>query len=305
MTQDAFAPLVGQMANGCWLGVGSVLFLEFGALQPAENAKHHPRGELALWADSVSWRLEQGERVIAGSCDDRATMNLAIERINGAIFVSGELLPSGDSKLLFSGGLTLRTFVDATEEDARWVLRNRDGNVGALGPERVQGRTGTGTKIEPESITRSEAHGLPESSTVLMGTEVWQIWIDAIHQLQDGYSAGWVRELNLDLLQPLPLAGESHRRPMGTLSVEADAGGFRLERAGEILVASDDSSGKALAVFPQLLGRTLLRVEASPPAREAVFHFDDDLALRCFPANSQGRTGWSLHPSNADSTRTR
>ena len=90
---------------------------------------------------------------------------------------------------------------------------------------------------------------------------------------------------------------------MGTLSVEADAGGFRLERAGEILVASDDSSGKALTVFPQLLGRTLLRVEASPPAREAVLRFDDDLVLRCFPANSLGHTGWSLHPSNADLTR--
>jgi hypothetical protein len=61
------------------------------------------------------------------------------------------------------------------------------------------------------------------------------------------------------------------------------AAGFRLERAGEILVASDDSSGKALTVFPQLLGRTLLRVEASPTAREAVFCFDEDLALRCFP----------------------
>ena len=230
-------------------------------------------------------------------------MNLAIERINGAVFISGELLPSGDSRLFFSGGLTLRTFVDTTEEDARWVLRNRDGNVGALGPERVQARAGIGTRIEPESITPSEAYGLLESSTV-MGTEVWQIWIDAIHQLQDGYCADWVRVLNLDLLQPLPLAGESHRRPMGTLSVEADAGGFRLERAGEILVASDDSSGKELTVFPQLLGRTLLRVEASPPAPEAIFHFDDNLALRCFVANSQGRTVWSLHPSNGDSTRT-
>jgi hypothetical protein len=294
MTQDAFVPLVGQLANGCWLGVGSVLFFEFGALRPAENAKHHPRGELALWTGSVSWRLEQGERVIAGSCDDKATMNLAIERVNGAVFISGELLPTGDSKLFFSGGLTLRTFVDTTEEDARWVLRNRDGNVSALGSERVQGRAGIGTKIEPESITPSETHGLLKSSTV-MGTEVWQIWIEAIHQLQDGYSADWVRELNLDLLLPLPLAGESHRRAMGTLSVEANAGGFRLERAGEILVASDDSSGKALTVFPQLLGRTLLRVEVSS-AGEAVFLFDDDLALRCFSANSQGRTGWSLHP---------
>ena len=300
MTQDAFAPLVRQVANGCWLGVGRALFLEFGALRPAENPKHHPRGELALWADSVSWRLEQSDRLLAGSCDDTATMNQAIEMINGAIFVSGELLPSGDSNLYFAGGLTLRTFVDTMEEDARWVLRNRDGNIGALGPERAKGYTRTDTKIEPESFTLRETHALPESCAVFMGTEVWQIWIDAIHQLQDGYLADWVRELNLDLRQRLPLAGESHRRPMGTLSVKADAGGFRLERAGEILVGSEDSSGKALTVFLQLLGRTLLRVEASPPAREAVFHFDDDLALRCFPANSHGRTGWTLHRSNAD-----
>ena len=63
------------------------------------------RGKLALSADWVSWRLNQGERVIAGSSDDKATIDLAIERINGAVFVSGELLPSGDSKLFFSGRL--------------------------------------------------------------------------------------------------------------------------------------------------------------------------------------------------------
>src|SRR5260370_24532816 len=80
MTHEVFAPLVGQVANGCWLGVGSVFFLQFGALRPPERPGHHPRGELALFADEISWRLEQGEQVLAGSADDKLTMNSAIER---------------------------------------------------------------------------------------------------------------------------------------------------------------------------------------------------------------------------------
>src|SRR5438309_5571246 len=37
-------------------------------------------------------------------------------------------------------------------------------------------------------MTGDETDALAESCKVFVGTEVWQIWLDVIHQLQDDYS---------------------------------------------------------------------------------------------------------------------
>jgi hypothetical protein len=120
-----FAPLIGQRAQGCWLGYASVLFLEFGEPQPVDDGERHPRGEWGLWCDQILWRIEQGDRVLAGAEDDEVTMESAVEQINGRILVSGEMSQStGDSRLEFTDRLVLRTFVTTSQEDARWLLRH-------------------------------------------------------------------------------------------------------------------------------------------------------------------------------------
>jgi hypothetical protein len=143
-----FAPLIGQTARGCWLGYGSVLFLEFGQPQPLAGREIHPRGEWGLWCDQIEWRIEQVFRVIAGSEDDRATMESGIQTINGRSLVSGEMLPSGDSILTFSDDVILRTFVITSEEDARWKFRDRNGKYFYWEPERSS----------PEEEQRSDTH---------------------------------------------------------------------------------------------------------------------------------------------------
>jgi hypothetical protein len=137
MNFDPFAPLVGQTAQGCWLGYGNSLFLEFGPLQPLDEGANHPRGRWGLWCDTMIWRLEQRDQVHAGLEDDRETAEKAVKQIDGATFVSGRLSPFGDSMLIFSDDLVLKTFRVTTEEDARWVFRDVDGRHYRLGPDRV------------------------------------------------------------------------------------------------------------------------------------------------------------------------
>jgi|HubBroStandDraft_4_1064222.scaffolds.fasta_scaffold420330_2 hypothetical protein len=138
INSNLFAPLIGQTAHGCWLGYGSVLFLEFGQPQPLRDGRAHPSGEWGLRSDQIEWRIEQRDQIIAGSEDDRATMENGIEQIDGKTFVSGEILqPSGDSVLKFSDDLVLRTFVVSSEEDSRWIFRDREGRYFHLGPDRA------------------------------------------------------------------------------------------------------------------------------------------------------------------------
>jgi hypothetical protein len=134
-----FAPLIGQKAQGCWLGYGSVLFLEFGEPQPLRDREQHPRGEWGLWCDQILWRVEQGDRVLAGCEDDDAIMDSAIQQINGRILLSGQISEStGDSILEFTDHLVIKTFVPTTEEDARWSFRHGDADYVTLGPKLVE-----------------------------------------------------------------------------------------------------------------------------------------------------------------------
>ena len=130
-----FAPLIGQKTQGCWLGYGSVLFLEFGEPQPINDLKRHHSGEWSLWCDKILWRIELGDRVLAGSEDARPLMESAIEQVNGRILVSGQISPSrGDSLLEFTDHLVLKTFVTTSEEDARWHFRHGNADFVTLGP---------------------------------------------------------------------------------------------------------------------------------------------------------------------------
>jgi hypothetical protein len=135
-SSSLFTPLIGQVAHGCWLGYGSVLFLEFGESQPLLDRSSHPKGDYGLWCDCIEWRIEKPDQVIAGSEDSRATMESGIQQIEGKTFVSGEISgPAGDSILRFSDGLIFRTFVITSEEKACWSFRDREGKYFLLGPD--------------------------------------------------------------------------------------------------------------------------------------------------------------------------
>ena len=138
-----FAPLIGQKAQGCWLGYGSVLFLEFGEHQPlGDRRMHHASGEWSLWCDQILCRIEQGDRILAGSEDDRSIMESAIEQMNGRTLVSGEISQStGDSRLEFTDSIVLKTFVLTSEEDARWNLTHLRSDGVLLGPRLAPSQT--------------------------------------------------------------------------------------------------------------------------------------------------------------------
>jgi hypothetical protein len=122
-----FAPLIGQKAQGCWLGHASALFLEFGDLQPLRDREKHPHGEWSLWSDRILWRIEQGDTVLAGAKDDDSAMESAIQEVNGRILLSGPISEStGESRLEFTDDLLIKTFVPTTEDDACWNFRHRD-----------------------------------------------------------------------------------------------------------------------------------------------------------------------------------
>ncbi len=132
---DPLRVLLGQTANGCWLGYGAVLFLEFGELRFVDDRRKHPSGEWSLWCDQILWRIEQGQRVLAGSEDDAETMEAAIAHLNGRTLMSTVVdEETGDSTFVFADELVLRTFVVTSEEDARWRFRHRDSECVLIGP---------------------------------------------------------------------------------------------------------------------------------------------------------------------------
>lgn len=137
---DPFRVLLGQKANGCWLGYGSVLFLEFGDRTLADDLHHRRSGEWSLWCDQILWRIEQGERVVGGSEDDRERMEAAVAELNGHTLISAAVDPeTRDSVLTFADDLVLRTFVLTSEEDARWNFRQGDSEFVLVGPAPPKG----------------------------------------------------------------------------------------------------------------------------------------------------------------------
>lgn len=109
-----FEELIGRTANGCWVGYGSALFLEFG---------ESDKDRLSLWAEWLSWRIELGDGILGGSSDDDATMEIALSRLDGHALLSGELdEATGDSVLRFEDGFVVRAFVATTGEDKGWIV---------------------------------------------------------------------------------------------------------------------------------------------------------------------------------------
>ena len=138
---EVFAAVIGMVAQGCWLGYGSTLFIEFRPPQPEREFVRHPRGEFALQTPSLMlWRIEQGDQIIAGSQDDSPALDEAPKALNGKILLAAYLFDDTfDSVLIFSEGIVFRTFsasgwTGSIENDYLWLLRTDAGSYFNLWP---------------------------------------------------------------------------------------------------------------------------------------------------------------------------
>jgi hypothetical protein len=300
---NLFAPLAGQTAQGCWLGYGSVLFLEFGAPQPLRERENRPKGEFGLSCDWIEWRIEQRGHILAGSEDDRSTMESAARQIDGKAFVSGQIVqPSGDSILAFTDDLVLRTFVISSEEDARWTFRDHEGKYFYLGLDRAHSEGETPLQVSPRlGMTQSDASALQDSSKLLWNSEVERVVVSVQHRFEDGYEPSDLDSLSLEFRQALPgPEGRKKHRQVGALRIDASRCGLRLELAGQIIAACGDSSEKVLAQFKGLVGKTLSRINISSPGGDADFVLEDGLVLRCFRATCDSGS-WHISTAIDDS----
>jgi hypothetical protein len=128
-------PLLGQKAWGVSLGFGSFLTLEFGQPLPSSGENQKIHGEWHLWLYNCAWRLEQKDRILGGSGDERDQLETVIERLNNLTLQSVELLPpAGDAVFTFEHQVVLRLFAIYSQDYAHWFLYAPDGNVLSVGP---------------------------------------------------------------------------------------------------------------------------------------------------------------------------
>jgi hypothetical protein len=150
-------------------------------------------------------------------------------------------------------------------------------------------------------MTQSDADGLQQFSKFLWNSEVWRAAVNVQHRFEDGYEPSDMDSLRLDFQQLLPNpAGKVRHRQMGSLWIDVNTCGLRLERAGEIIAGCGDSSEKALAQFKQLVGKTLARIDITPPGGDTNFVLEDGLWLRCFPATGHCGETWRISAAEGD-----
>ena len=144
-------------------------------------------------------------------------------------------------------------------------------------------------------MTQSDVDTLQEHSKVIWNSEVWRVVVNVQHRFEDGYEPSDMDALRLDFRQFLPTpAGKRKHRQIGSVWIDVNTCGLRLERAGAVLVACGDSSDKVLARFKQLVGKTLVCINIAGPGGDTDFVLEDDLVLRCFPATAREGGGWSI-----------
>jgi hypothetical protein len=136
------SPLIGQSAWNVQLGWSSFITLEFGA--PQTN-RGNTRGAWHLWVYGAGWRLEEGDRMLAGSLDDDEHLTLAVKRMDGLKLLAVDIdLPMLDTVFTFEQDVVLRLFSEYTSSMEHWMLFLPDDNVLSLGP-------GTTWSIRPAS----------------------------------------------------------------------------------------------------------------------------------------------------------
>ncbi|MBG1265343.1 hypothetical protein [Nostoc sp. WHI] len=128
-------PLLGQKTWGVSLGFGSFLTLEFGQPLPPSNEHQKIHGEWHLWLYNCVWRLEEEDRILAASGDERDQLETAIHRLDNLTLQSIDLLPPAwDAVFTFEHQVVLRLFAIYSQDYDHWFLYAPDGNVLSVGP---------------------------------------------------------------------------------------------------------------------------------------------------------------------------
>jgi hypothetical protein len=119
--------ILGQKAWRVALGQGSFLTMEFGQPIPPAKPNGTIHGEWHLWLYGCAWRLEQGERVITASQDDRSKIETAIQCMEGQALQTFEVQTAAlDAVVTFENDIVLRLFSNETEEMDSWMLFTPD-----------------------------------------------------------------------------------------------------------------------------------------------------------------------------------
>lgn len=122
--QDFISKLIGLPVSRVWLGHGSALFLEFGALRQRmkrDGSPAHPDGEMALMIE-WSWRIEDQRSILCGSWSDEPLWDETFSRLLGTHVTEMSLfgrLPEID--LCLSSSLHVLSFMTA-EGQPTWTL---------------------------------------------------------------------------------------------------------------------------------------------------------------------------------------
>ena len=150
-------------------------------------------------------------------------------------------------------------------------------------------------------MTQRDADALQQACKFLWNSEIWRAAVNVQHRFEDGYEPSHMDSLRLDFRQLLPKpAGRMRHRQIGSLWIDVNTCGLRLERAGEIVAACEDSSEKVLAQFKLLVGKTLVHIDVTPPGGDTDFVLDDSLSLRCFPASGRCGESWRISSAEGD-----
>jgi len=131
------SPILGKSAWDASLGFGSFITVEFGLpIKPTENAKYL-RGEWHLWVKHAFWRLEENNRVLVGSEDDRKTLGEKLKAINGLNLEVFDINPvTYETVFLFGGRVKLSVIPTSylQNEYEYWTLYTPQRKVLLAGP---------------------------------------------------------------------------------------------------------------------------------------------------------------------------
>lgn len=126
------APLLGRVAWDVALGYSTFITLEFGEPREVDG---HTHGAWHIWVYGADWRLEEHDRILAGSSDDREKQAAAVKRLEGLALQAIDVLPPAlDTVLTFDDGVTLRLFATYSADMDHWMLFMPNGHVLTLGP---------------------------------------------------------------------------------------------------------------------------------------------------------------------------
>src|ERR1700693_1177011 len=96
-------------------------------------------------------------------------------------------------------------------------------------------------------MTQSDADALQQFSKLVWNSEIWRVTMNIQHRFEPSYEPSDMDSVRLDFRKPPPNpTTRTKHRHIGSLWIDVNSCGLRLERAGEIIAACGDSSEKVL-----------------------------------------------------------